>query len=118
MTSLFRPKGSSVQPKRDADARGVPVWGLAALRSSSMAALAVFIFQCAGTDLYALTLYRDGHNLPAAVCNKTWVYRARREFTKDSLSSLPLDVLAAMDALIGDGFYMAKFSPGILLFPN
>jgi hypothetical protein len=49
---------------------------------------------------------------------RTWVYRARREFTKDSLSSLPLDVLAAMDALIGDGFYMAKFSPGIFLFPN
>jgi hypothetical protein len=62
--------GLIIQPKRDADARGVPVWGLAALRSSSMAALAVFIFQCAGTDLYALTLYRDGHNLPAAVCTK------------------------------------------------
>jgi hypothetical protein len=83
-----------------------------------MAALAVFIFQCAGTDLYVLTFYRDGRNLPASMCGSSWVYRTRREYTKESLSSLPLDVDAGMGALIEDGFYPVRFSPGVLLFPN
>jgi hypothetical protein len=47
-----------------------------------MAALSVFVFQCADSDLYALTLYRSGDNLPADACAGSWVYRARLLLTK------------------------------------
>jgi hypothetical protein len=41
--------------------RIVPV----SLVTGPLAALSVFVFQCANTDLHALTLYRSGKNLPA-----------------------------------------------------
>jgi len=54
-----------------------------------MAALAVFVFRCADSDLYALTLYCSGDNLPADACNGSWVYRSRLLLTRQSLETLP-----------------------------
>ena len=77
-------------------------------------ALSVFVFQCADTDLYALTLYRSGDNLPANACAASWVYRTRLLLTKQSLETLPMDSHAAMAALIRDGLFLARLSSGII----
>jgi hypothetical protein len=81
-----------------------------------MAALSVFVFQCADTDLYALTLYRSGDNLPADGCVGSWVYRARLLLTRQSLETLPIDFDAAMATLMKDGWFLARFSSGIISF--
>ena len=47
-----------------------------------MADLNVFVFQCADTDLYALSLYSSGDNLPVAACAGAWHYRGRLPMTK------------------------------------
>ena len=79
-----------------------------------MAALSVFVFQCADTEVHALTLYRSGDNLPANVCLGSWVYRARLMLTKQSLETLSIDADAAMAALMKDGLYLLRFSSGII----
>jgi hypothetical protein len=79
-----------------------------------MAALSVFVFQCADTEVHALTLYRSGDNLPADVCVGSWVYRARLMLTKQSLETLSIDADAAMAALMKDGLYLVRFSSGII----
>ena len=81
-----------------------------------MAALSVFVFQCTDSDLYALTLYRSGDNLPADACAGSWVYRARLLLTKQSLETLPIDFDAAMATLMRDGFSLVRFSSGIISF--
>jgi hypothetical protein len=79
-----------------------------------MAALSVFVFQCADTEVHALTLYRSGDNLPADVCVGSWVYRATLMLTKQSMETLPIDADAAMAALMKDGLYLVRFSSGII----
>ena len=79
-----------------------------------MAALSVFVFQCADTEVHALTLYRSGDNLPANVCLGSWVYRARLMLTKQSMETLPIDADAAMAALMKDGLYLVRFSSGLI----
>ena len=83
-----------------------------------MSALAVFVFQCLDSNLYALTLYRSGDNLPADVCAGSWVYRTRLLLTKQSLETLPMDSHAAMAALIRDGLFLARLSSGIISFSD
>jgi hypothetical protein len=84
-----------------------------------MAALSVFLFQCADTDLYALTLYRSGDNVPAGACGEgTWQFKARLLLTKQSLDTLPLDAVAAMDQLTQHGYFLARFSSAIINFPR
>jgi hypothetical protein len=83
-----------------------------------MAALRVFVFQCADTDLYALTLYRAGDNLPADACAGSWLYRTRRLLTKQSVATLPIDSDEAMATLMKDGLFFARFSSGIIVFPE
>jgi hypothetical protein len=83
-----------------------------------MPALSVFVFQCGETDLYALTLYRSGDNLPADVCAGSWTYRARLLMTKQSLETLPLDAEAVMADLKAHGFVITRFSSGIIAIPR
>jgi hypothetical protein len=85
---------------------------------TAMPALGIFVFQCAETDLYALTLYRSGDNLPANACEGSWTFRARLLMTKQSLETLPLDAEAAMADLKQHGFFLARFSSGIITFPR
>jgi hypothetical protein len=81
-----------------------------------MAALRVFVFQCAESNVYALTLYRSGDNLPVDACAGSWVYRASLLLTKQSLATLPIDSDAAMAALMSDGLFLAHLSSGIISF--
>src|SRR5262245_5581980 len=94
--------------------RVVPV----SLVSDPLAALSVFVFQCGNTDLYALTLYRSGQNLPAEACEGSWTYRAKLLLTKQSLETLPLDAGAAVTELKKHGIYLARFSSSIITFPR
>jgi len=79
-----------------------------------MSVLSVFVFQFADTDLYALTLYRSGENLPADVCVGSWVYRTKLLLTKQSLQTLPIDADAAMASLMKEGVFLARFRSGII----
>ena len=81
-------------------------------------ALSIFVFQCGDTDLYALTLYRSGDNLPAEECEASWIYRAKLLMTRQSLETLPLDPEAAIADLKEHGFFLARFSSGIITFPR
>jgi hypothetical protein len=92
--------------------RIVPV----SLVTGPLAALSVFVFQCADTDLHALTLYRSGKNLPAQACEGSWTYRARLLLTRQSLETLPLDAEAAVTELRKHGIYLARFSSSIITF--
>jgi hypothetical protein len=83
-----------------------------------MSALAVFVFQCVDSNLYALTLYRSGENLPADVCAGSWVYRTKLLLTKQSLESLPVDSDAAMAELTKHGLFLARLSSGIISFSD
>jgi hypothetical protein len=85
---------------------------------SIMPALSIFVFQCGDTDLYALTLYRSGDNLPAEECEGSWIYRAKLLMTRQSLETLPLDANAAIAALKEHGFFLARLRSGIITFPR
>lgn len=78
-----------------------------------MADLNVFVFQCADTDLYALTLYRSGENLPNE--GGAWQYRGRLLMTRQSLETLPIDVSAAMAELRINGLFLIQLSSRIIL---
>ena len=78
-----------------------------------MADLNVFIFQCADTDLYALSLYRSGENLPDDATD--WHYRGRLLMTKQSLGTLPIDLPAAMAGLRMNGLFLIQLSSRIIL---
>jgi hypothetical protein len=80
-----------------------------------MADLNVFVFQCADTDLHALTLYRSGDNLPADACAGAWHYRGRLLMTEQSLGTLPIDVPAAMAELRTKGLSLIQLSSRIIL---
>jgi hypothetical protein len=84
----------------------------------AMPALSVFVFQCEDTDLHALTLYRSGDNLPSHASSECWRYRGRLRMTLQSLVTLPLDAAAAITQLRTDGLSLARFSSGIILFPQ
>jgi len=77
--------------------------------------LNVFVFQCADTDLYALSLYCSGGNLPVAACADAWHYRGRLLMTKQSLGTLPIDVPAAMAELRTAGLFLLQLSSRIIL---
>jgi hypothetical protein len=83
-----------------------------------MSALSVFVFQCGDTDLYALTLYRSGDNLPPDACDSGWRIRTRLLLTKQSLETLPLDAEAALKELRKHGMFLARFSSKIIIFPR
>jgi len=59
----------------------------------AMADLGVFVFQCADTDLYALSLYRSGDNLPVGACAGGWHYRGRLLMTKQST---PIEIIGGL----------------------
>jgi hypothetical protein len=79
------------------------------------AALSVFVFQCAATDLHVLTLYRSGNNISSGDCPKRWIYRGRLLLTRQSLGTLPIDTHTAMSALQQHGIYMVRLSSGIII---
>jgi hypothetical protein len=79
----------------------------------AMADLNVFVFQCAETDLYALSLYRSGENLPDDAA--AWHYRGCLLMTKQSLGTLPIDVPAAMVQLRVNGLSLIQLSSRIIL---
>jgi len=79
------------------------------------AALSVFVFQCAATDMHALTLYRSGNNIASGDCPERWFYRGRLLLTRQSLGTLPIDADTAMSVLQQDGVYMVRLSSGIII---
>ena len=83
-----------------------------------MADLAVYVFQCANTDLYALTLYPSSKNLPADPCQGRWWYRAQLLMNQQSLGTLPLDASKAIAELRANGIFLAQFGSAIIIFPN
>ena len=78
-----------------------------------MSHLNVFVFQCAESDLYALSLYRSGENLPADA--GAWHYRGSLLMTKQSLGTLPIDLSAAMTELRMNGLFLIQLSSRIIL---
>jgi mannose/fructose/N-acetylgalactosamine-specific phosphotransferase system component IIC len=88
---------------------------LALLTVVAMADLNVFVFQCADTDLYGLSLYSSGGNLPVDACAGAWHYRGRLLMTKQSLGTLPIDVPAAMAELRTAGLFLIQLSSRIIL---
>jgi hypothetical protein len=83
-----------------------------------MAELRTFVFQCADTDLYALTLYRSGENLPTDACQGRWHYRGELMMTRQSLGTLPLNPSRAIAELRTNGLFLARFGSAIIFFPN
>jgi hypothetical protein len=83
-----------------------------------MADLSVFVFQCVDTDFHALTLYRSGDNLPGGLCAPGWIYRGRLLLKRQSLETLPLDAVAAMQELRANGLFIQRFTSGIIIFPR
>ena len=79
------------------------------------AALSVFVFQCAATDLYVFTLYRSGYNISWGDCHERWICRGRLLLTRQSLGTLPIDADTAMSALQQDGIYMVRLSSDIIM---
>jgi len=55
--------------------------------------LNVFVFQCADTDLYALSLYSSGGNLPVAACAGAWHYRGCLLMTKQTT---PIEIIGGL----------------------
>ena len=82
---------------------------------AGMSALGVFVLQCGDIDLYALTLYRSGDNLPEHVCADGWRYRGKLQLNEQSLSTLPIDVDAVIDELKREGIFFARLSSGLIL---
>ena len=78
-----------------------------------MADLNVFVFQCADTDLHALSLYRSGENLPDDA--GAWHYRGCVLMTKPSLGTLPIDVRAAIAQVRINGLFLIQLSSRIIL---
>src|SRR5215510_14479225 len=91
---------------------------LGASKPSTMGDLAVYVFQCANTDLYALTLYPSDDNLPADPCQGRWCYRAQLLMNRRSLGTLPLDASKAIAELRANGIFLAQFGSAMIIFPN
>ena len=83
--------------------------------AANPAALSVFVFQCEATNLFALTLYRSGDNIPQANCAGRWIYRAKLLLTRQSLSTLPIDADTATIALQQYGIYMVRLSSNVIM---
>ena len=79
------------------------------------AALSVFVFQCEATNLFALTLYRSGDNIPPANGAGRWIYRAKLLLTRQSLRTLPIDADKATIALQQLGIYMVRLSSNVIM---
>jgi hypothetical protein len=82
------------------------------------AALNVFVFQCEDTELYALSLYRSGDNLPVDMCSGRWAYRTKLLMTEQSLATLPVDTVSVIAELQVDGYSLVRLSSKIILFPR
>jgi hypothetical protein len=78
------------------------------------AALGVFVFQCETTNLYALTLYSSGGNIPRSNCEAHWQYRGTLLLTMQSLATLPIDAQIAMAELRQLGYHMVRLSSDII----
>jgi hypothetical protein len=99
--------------RAEARSRGENVAPLVFAAVVAMADLNVFVFQCADTDFYALSLYRSGENLPDDT--GAWQYRGCLLMTKQSLGTLPIDLTAAMAELRSNGFFLIQLSSRIIL---
>jgi hypothetical protein len=83
----------------------------------AVSALAVYLFQCDATEMFALTLYRDGHNIPAGVCAGTWRLKGQLSLTLQSLSSLPLDASAVLGELALEGYAIVRLPEDLIMLP-
>ena len=74
----------------------------------------MFVFQRETTNLYALTLYSSGDNIPRDDCEGQWQYRGTLLLTMQSLATLPIDAQADMAELRQLGYHMVRLSSDII----
>jgi hypothetical protein len=67
----------------------------------------IYVFQCEGGDLYALSVDKTGCNLPLAACKGGW--RLRGRLTPAEL--LDADYAEAITAISEQGFSILKQPP-------
>ena len=84
----------------------------------AVSALAVYLFQCDATEVFALTLFRDAHNVPIGVCAGTWRFKGQLSLTLQSLSSLPVDAPTVLGELVREGYAIVRLPEGLIILPE
>jgi hypothetical protein len=84
----------------------------------AVSALAVYLFQFDATEMFVLSLYREGDNLPAGACQGAWRYKGQLRMTTDSLATLPVDAQAVLSDLQRDGYAIARLPSNLIIFPK
>jgi hypothetical protein len=70
------------------------------------AARTVYLFQCRGEDLYAVSTNRSGHNIPRSPCSQGWQFCETFLLSRDGPVPAPILATPILRGILDRGYYV------------